>query len=362
MRQQEEGRGERPRTCGEDWIYCRWGRLVVWALLPPPWVSSGGVGASQGRRLREELYWQSVKDSKNPAEIQSYIDNYPQGKYVGEARRLLDTLKPPPASASPEPAKPSAPTLVTVELWSKTPGVEFTPDQRFQAIPGKQVKVTASKEGYKPDRKTITVEARDMVVELGPLQRQQASMPLVLAKTWHSPTTGMEFVLIPAGKFMMGSDSGESNGKPVHEVRISKAFYLGKHEVTQGQWQKVMGNNPSIFKGDAILPVENVSWEDVQEFIHKLNAKEGDTKYRLPTEAEWEYAARARTATIYSFGNDERQLGEYAWYFPNSGNKTHPVGQKKPNAWGLHDMHGNVWEWVQDCYDSITPAVPRRIR
>jgi formylglycine-generating enzyme required for sulfatase activity len=162
----------------------------------------------------------------------------------------------------------------------------------------------------------------------------------------------MEFVLIPAGEFQMGSNNdGGHDEWPVHRVHISKAFYLGKYEVTQGQWQAVMGNNPSQFKGDLNLPVERVSWDDVQEFIHRLNAKEGSTKYRLPTEAEWEYAARAGSTTVYSFGNNPSQLGEYAWYNDNAGDRTHPVGQKKPNARGLYDMHGNVLEWVQDWFN-----------
>ena len=108
-----------------------------------------------------------------------------------------------------------------------------------------------------------------------------------------------------------------------------------------------MGNNPSKFNGND-LPVESVSWNKVQDFIKKLNEKEGTNKYRLPTEAEWEYAARAETTTRYSFGDYESELEDYAWYSKNSGAKTHPVGQKKPNPWGLYDMHGNVWEWVQD--------------
>ena len=122
---------------------------------------------------------------------------------------------------------------------------------------------------------------------------------------------------------------------------------LGKYEVTQRQWKAVMGNNPSRFKGDD-RPVESISWNDVQAFIRTLNAQGGEGTYRLPTEAEWEYAVRAGMTTAYSFGNDPEQLGKYAWYDSNSGRKTHPVGQLKPNAWGLYDMHGNVWEWVED--------------
>jgi formylglycine-generating enzyme required for sulfatase activity len=156
----------------------------------------------------------------------------------------------------------------------------------------------------------------------------------------------MEFVLIPAGEFLMGSN--EYGGGRPHTVRISQPFYLGQYEVTQGQWQAIMGNNPSKFQGDPTLPVERVSWEDVQEFIRRLNAQEGSSKYRLPTEAEWEYAARAGTTTAYSFGDDPDRLGDYAWFRDNSDGKTHPVGQKAPNPWQLYDMHGNVWEWVQD--------------
>jgi len=161
---------------------------------------------------------------------------------------------------------------------------------------------------------------------------------------------GMVFVLIPAGEFMMGSNDGEYDERPVHQVRISQPFYLGKYEVTQEQWQAVMGRNPSRFTGAPTLPVEQVSWEEVQTFVRALNAREGGTAYRLPTEAEWEYAARAGSTTTYSFGSKASKLGDYAWYGDNAGGRTHPVGQRKPNAWGLYDMHGNVWEWVQDWY------------
>jgi formylglycine-generating enzyme required for sulfatase activity len=161
---------------------------------------------------------------------------------------------------------------------------------------------------------------------------------------------GMEFVLIPAGTFMMGSATGNADERPVHRVTLSKPFYMGKYEVTQEQWQAVMGDNPSMFQVDLRQPVEQVWWDDVFTFIGKLNAMEGGEKYRLPTEAEWEYAARAGSTTAYSFGDDPQRLGEYAWYKDNSGDRTHPVGQLKPNAWGLYDTLGNVWEWVQDWY------------
>ena len=164
---------------------------------------------------------------------------------------------------------------------------------------------------------------------------------------------GMKLKLIPAGEFMMGSpesvDDADDRAKPQHKVRITKPFHLGVHEVTQAEYEKVMGKNPSNFKG-ARNPVEQVSWKDAVEFCKRLTAKESMT-YRLPTEAEWEYAYRAGTTTRYSFGDDPASLGEYAWYGDNSEKKTHPVGEKKPNTWGLHDMHGNVWEWCADWYD-----------
>jgi formylglycine-generating enzyme required for sulfatase activity len=152
------------------------------------------------------------------------------------------------------------------------------------------------------------------------------------------------FVKIAAGEFMMGSENGDVDEKPVHRVRISQGFEMGKYEVTQAQWEAVMGSNPSEFKG-ANLPVENVSWDDAQEFIKRLNGHNDGYVYRLPTEAEWEYACRAG-----STGNYAGKLGAMAWYDLNSSNVTHPVGQKQPNGFGLYDLHGNVWEWCMDWY------------
>ncbi|MDR3320469.1 MAG: formylglycine-generating enzyme family protein [Desulfovibrio sp.] len=176
------------------------------------------------------------------------------------------------------------------------------------------------------------------------------------AEKSYTNSIGMEFTLIPSGSFSMGADKNFEEASddeiPQHRVNISKQFYLGKYEVTQAQWTAVMGSNPSKFKG-RLNPVEQVSWNDVQVFITHLNQKEWTTKYRLPTEAEWEYAARSSTTSPWFFGDDAGQLGRYAWYADNSGEtaqRSRPVGQKEPNAWGLYDMHGNVWEWVQDWY------------
>ena len=158
---------------------------------------------------------------------------------------------------------------------------------------------------------------------------------------------GIEFVLIEPGRFKMGSEEGHADERPVHPVEITQPFYLGKYAVTQAQWQAIQGQNPSQFGGPQ-HPVEQVSWNDVQRFLQKINR--GEELYRLPTEAEWEYACRAGTSTKYSFGDSIDVLKGYAWYSSNSEGKTHPVGQMQPNPWGLYDMHGNVWEWVEDRY------------
>lgn len=181
-------------------------------------------------------------------------------------------------------------------------------------------------------------------------------------------TSGIEMVLIPAGSFSMGSKQGREDEAPVHEVRID-AFLLDRHEMTQAVFEKIGQTealpNPSRFKGPD-LPVEQVTWPQAARFCNARSRFEGlkpcyneDTGecdfgasgYRLPTEAEWEYACRASTTTPWSFGGDPRHLGDHAWFADNANKKTHPAGQKKPNPWGLFDMHGNVAEWCNDVYD-----------
>ena len=162
--------------------------------------------------------------------------------------------------------------------------------------------------------------------------------------------TSMEFCQIPAGQFMMGKEGDQ------RQVTISEDFYLGKYLITQGQWQAVMRNNPSHFKGDPNLPVESVSWDDCQAFINNLNEGADKRFYRLPTEAEWEYACRAGTTAEYYFDEDVLNMYKYAWYIKNSNGKTMPVGLLKPNAWGLYDMLGNVWEWTDNWQSNMSKA------
>lgn len=167
---------------------------------------------------------------------------------------------------------------------------------------------------------------------------------------------GMEFAKIPSGSFLMGTGKMlsdlEDDQWPKHLVTITKSFYIGKYEVTQAQWEAVMGSNPSEFQG-AKHPVENISWNDVQEFIKKLNAREKTTKYRLPTEAEWEYSARADTDTPFFFSDDVYSITLYAWFRFDKLDSTRPVGQKLPNPFGLYDIYGNVAEWVHDTCRSM---------
>jgi formylglycine-generating enzyme required for sulfatase activity len=166
----------------------------------------------------------------------------------------------------------------------------------------------------------------------------------------------MELVLIRAGTFDMGSEKGYDHEKPVHKVSFRKPLYIGKYEVTQEQWQAIMGANPSYFKAPN-RPVERVSWNACRDFVAKLSKKTG-RKFALPSEAEWEYACRAGSTTEYCFGDDKTGLGDYAWYGDNWAGRTHRVGQRKPNKWGLHDMHGNVLEWCEDVWHASYEGAP----
>jgi formylglycine-generating enzyme required for sulfatase activity len=242
----------------------------------------------------ELAFWDSIKNSPDPEDFKSYLDEYPNGQFVALARNNLRRL-----------------------------------------------------ETGKTENKSAT-NTNSTGVNVGP--PKTPPKPGALVKN----QMGIEMVYIPPGEFMMGSENGDKDERPVHRVTISQAFYIGRYEVTQAQWQAAMGDNPSHFKDcGGNCPVERVSWKDAQNFINKLNESNDGFRYRLPTEAEWEYACRAGTTGDYA-----GTLSEMAWYGKNSGSKTHAVGGKQPNAWGLADMHGNVWEWCQDWYHKTYYGAP----
>ncbi|MBW2014443.1 MAG: SUMF1/EgtB/PvdO family nonheme iron enzyme [Deltaproteobacteria bacterium] len=236
--------------------------------------------------------------------------------------------------------------------------------------------VEVSADGYETQKMWVSLSAgqdKTLDIHLKPIDKYR---PVTSQGQKVANSLGMEFVYVQPGTFMMGSPSnepGRDNDERQHRVTLTKGFYMQSTEVTQGQWKAVMGNNPSKFKncGDD-CPIEQVSWNDVQQFIRKLNQREGSGTYRLPTEAEWEYAARAGSTMAFANGGIselkcgfDSNLDAIGWYCGNSGVSysgcynaskwggpkcagTHLVAQKQPNAWGLYDMHGNVWEWCQD--------------
>lgn len=257
--------------------------------------SAPQVAMSDDRAL-----WESVKDSRDVNEFKAYLAQFPRGVFAG----LANT----------------------------------------------RIKALSSNDG------------RPVAMALPPVQPVPVARPIQPGATFKDCDDCPEMVVIPSGTFMMGTKDdpfakipSPNDEQPQHAVSI-RSFSIGKYEVTQEQWYSVMGNTPSNFKGRT-LPVMQVSWNDTQEFIQKLNAKTGKT-YRLPTEAEWEYTARAGSQTEFSFGDNENDLGRYAWFYGNSSFQTHPVGEKQPNAFGLFDMHGNVWEWTQDCWHENYVGAP----
>ena len=193
-----------------------------------------------------------------------------------------------------------------------------------------------------------------------------------ITPTHQVPRTGPpfeNFVWIPPGQFVMGSESSEagrdSDEGPATEINLTEGFWMAQYEVTQAEYLEVMGSNPSMFRSDPQQPVEKVNWHEAVAYCRRITQLAGEENtlpegfvFRLPTEAEWEYACRGGTLTRYSYGDDlsDSELGQYAWYVENSNSTPHPVGQLKPNPWGLYDMHGNVWEWCHDQWHYAYPG------
>jgi formylglycine-generating enzyme required for sulfatase activity len=201
--------------------------------------------------------------------------------------------------------------------------------------------------------RTKEMKQRLATIVLNAYQEAPAETYRASPEIWQEPTTGLEFVWVPGGCYQMGcgswTGSCADDENPVHEVCVD-GFYMGKYEVTQGQWKRVMVENPSSFKEGDNYPVEGISWNNAREFINRLNAiNQGRYAFRLPTEAEWEYACRSGGKLEgHAGGGDVERI---AWYWDNSDGKTHPVGAKEPNGLGLYDMSGNVWEWCEDLYN-----------
>ena len=293
---------------------------------PPPRAGKI-VGQPMNSTQLEEKFWDAAISIGNRAAFEGYLQTYPKGRYVALARASLERLS--DAVAAQQQALTEAAEKLATER------AVFEAEQKLA-------------------RERVAAEAAQKVAAAEATRRAAANHRpgQVIKDCADCP----EMIVIPGGSFVMGSDK-YNDEKPPHTVAV-RSFLMGKTEVTQGQWKAVMGSNPSRFSqcGED-CPVEQVSWNDAQAFIGKLNQKTG-LAYRLPSEAEWEYAARAGSTTDWSHGNEAPRLADFAWYSVNSGSKSQAVAQKRPNAFGLFDMHGNVWEWVEDCWHDNYSRAP----
>ncbi len=311
-----------------------------------------GVYSAQAKKMLEQLAWDAIRTSTDKNKIQVYLAKYPDGLNSASARiklRQIESLAkatvPVLPSAKSEPEKAENDSTKTREVSVE----EKNPENPVET---------------KNAEKTPPITKKPKTA----LKKPTGKLPKVTSQT---DDLGIEFVLIPAGSFIMGLSAANldetyrmarkdyadfekawiQNEMPAHRVEISEDFWMGKTEVTQAQWVKVMGNNPSFNSKCEDCPVERVSWEDAKEFIRKLNEMNNDFVYSLPSEAEWEYAARGGTTRLFA-GNIE----DLAWHSGNSEGTTNSVESRLPNSFGLYDMHGNVAEWCEDLYELYDPA------
>ncbi len=349
----------------------------------------------------EDGFWKSVKKGAAIEEYRAYLESFPKGKYVGQARAAIEAME--AARTPPDPAeatfwadvkasKQKAFYVAYLEQFprgrhvadAKSAIAQLEADERqAQARVSEQRRVAEAKAAADAKLAAEQADQEKTRTELADWERAkaintwlgyaefigkrpegrfvtlakltQSKLPLQPGMTFKDCPECPEMVVIPAGSFEMGSNSGSSDEKPAHSIKIGKAFALAKTEVTQAQWKAIMGSNPSHFAscGDN-CPVEKVNWNDAQDYVRKLSQRTGKT-YRLPSETEWEYACRAGGTHIYCGSND---VDSVAWYYKNSGSKSHGVASKQANAWGLADLSGNVWEWTEDCYHTDYSVAP----
>ena len=357
------------------------------AAAPAPTTEQPSERLTAEQLAAERVFWESVRDSTNPADIQAYLDRYPGGTYEVLARnRLLALQSAGVPSTAPEETAESAEArlkLTRAEHRLIQLGLLAAGHNLGKADGLIGAKTRAALRQWQASRgETVTgyldVESAKLLMAAGEqaaarqgsaeaerLRREQEAQEKARREAdegqkWER--LGLVMVRVEGGSFTMGCQGRRNkycpdNEKPDHRVQV-RSFEIGQYEVTQELWEAVMGDNPSRFRGCARCPVEQVSWEDIQVFLRKLNRLTGQ-QYRLPTEAEWEYAARGGRRSRgyrYAGGNDVGQVG---WCNKNSGNRTHAVGGKHANELGLHDMSGNVLEWVQDCWDYDYRDAPR---
>lgn len=311
-----------------------------------------GVYSAQAKKIIEQLAWDAIRNSNDKNKVKAYLSKFPDGLNSASARIKLRVIEDRLTAVVPDSPPNIEEPKNTEDDSTKTREIEVeekTPEKAVES---------------KPIVKTPPITKKPKTA----LKKPTGKLPKVTSQT---DSLGIEFVLIPAGNFMMGLSAANldetyrmarkdyadfekawiQNEIPAHREQISEDFWLGKTEVTQAQWLKVMGNNPSFNSKCEDCPVERVSWEDAKEFIRKLNEMNNGFVYSLPSEAEWEYAARGGTTRLFA-GNIE----DMAWHSGNSEGTTNPVESRLPNSFGLYDMHGNVAEWCEDLYEPYDPA------